>query len=165
LCAIFAPTAIYGGHVRKIGSSRKRLIAAVGSSRKRLIAIAAGSVALVTMGFVGAGQANSDDGVLDVSGQSYAQAVKTLRSMGYRTSFGGSVGSDVPQARCIVSSQKVLARYRVSLMLDCTAAAQPDPGENQVPGAPGPPRVGDNGVTTVTPTPVGPQPGMAVPGM
>jgi hypothetical protein len=55
-------------------------------------------------------------------------------------------------------------------VLDCTKAAQPAQGANSpaggpVPGAaPGAPHVGSNGVTTVTPTPVGPQPGMPVPG-
>jgi hypothetical protein len=137
---------------------------------KHLVALGAGSVALATMGFLCAGQASSDNGALDVSGQTYAQAVKILKSMGYRVSFGGSVGSDVPQAQCIVESQKIMARSRVSLMLNCTKAAQPAPGANApagapVPGAaPGPPHVGSNGVTTVTPTPVGPQPGMSVPG-
>ena len=122
------------------------------------------------MGFIAAGQASSDNGQLDVTGQTYAQAVKVLRSMGYRPSFGGSVGGDVPQAQCIVESQKMLTRYAVSLMLNCTKAAQPSPGANAPAGAaapgapPGAPHVCANGVTTVTPTPVGPQPGMNVPG-
>jgi hypothetical protein len=122
------------------------------------------------MGFLFAGQASSDNGTLDVSGQTYAQAVKILKSQRYRPVFGGSVGSDVPQAQCIVESQKMLPMARVSLMLNCTAAAQPAPGANSpvgtgMPGGPpGPPHVGSNGVTTVTPTPVGPQPGMSVPG-
>jgi hypothetical protein len=137
---------------------------------KKIVAIAAGSVALGSMAFVCASQASSDNGTLDVSGQTYAQAVKILKSQRYRPVFGGSVGSDVPQAQCIVDSQKMLPMYRVSLMLNCTKAAQPAPGENTpvgqgVPGQPpGPPHVGSNGVTTVTPTPVGPQPGMSIPG-
>jgi hypothetical protein len=137
---------------------------------KKLVAVTAGSVALASMGFIFAGQASSDNGAADMSGQTYAQAVKVLRSMGYRVSFGGSVGSDIPQAQCVVESQKFLAKNRVSLMLNCTKAAQPAPGENSVAGAPAPgqppgaPHVGSNGVTTVTPTPVGPQPGMEIPG-
>ena len=137
---------------------------------KKLIAVTGGSVALASMGFIFASQASSDNGAVDMSGQTYAQAVKVLHSMGYRTSFGGSVGSDVPQAQCIVESQKILAKNRISLMLNCTKAAQPAPGENAVAGAPAPgqppgaPHVGSNGVTTVTPTPVGPQPGMNIPG-
>jgi hypothetical protein len=133
---------------------------------KKIVALAAASVALGGMAVIGAGQAYSDNGTLDVSGQTYAQAVKILKSQRYRPVFGGSVGSDIPQARCIVESQKILSNARVSLMLNCTKAAQPDPGENTpigqaIPGqAPGAPHVGSNGVTTVTPTPVGPQPGM-----
>ncbi len=45
-------------------------------------------------------------------------------------------------------------------MLDCTQEAAEVAAEAAVPGAP---RVGSNGVTTVTPTPVGPQPGMPIP--
>jgi len=137
---------------------------------KKTLAVAAGSVALASMGFIAAGQASSDNGQLDVSGQTYGQAVKILKSMGYRPVFGGSVGGDVPQVQCIVESQKVLGRYSVSLMLNCTKAAQPAAGANAPAGAPAPgaapgaPHVGSNGVTTVTPTPVGPQPGMTIPG-
>lgn len=131
---------------------------------KKLVAVAAGSGALATMGFLFAGHANSDNGALDVSGNTYGQAVKILQSEGYKAVFQGSVGSDVPQAQCIVESQKILPRGRVSLMLNCTRAAQPAAGANTVPGVPGPPTVGSNGVTTVTPTPVGPQPGMTPPG-
>ena len=122
------------------------------------------------MGFIAAGQASSDNGQLDVSGQTYAQAVKILKSMGYRPVFGGSVGGDVPQAQCIVEKEKALSRYSVSLMLNCTKAAQPAAGANAPEGGapagapPGAPHVGSNGVTTVTPTPVGPQPGMNIPG-
>ena len=77
------------------------------------------------MGFLAAGHANSDNGAADVSGQTYAAAVKVLKSQGYKAVFGGSVGSDVPQAQCIVESQKFLPNARVSLMLNCTRAAQP----------------------------------------
>jgi hypothetical protein len=133
---------------------------------KKIVAIAVGSAALGSMAFLSAGQASSDNGTLDVSGQTYQQAVRILKSQRYRPVFGGSFGSEVPQAQCIVESQKMLPMARVSLMLNCTKAAQPAPGENSpagsgVPGGPpGPPHVGSNGVTTVTPTPVGPQPGM-----
>ncbi len=131
---------------------------------KKLVAVAAGSAALATMGFLSAGHASSDSGALDVSGNTYAQAVKILQSQGYKAVFQGSVGSDVPQSQCVVESSKILTKGRVALMLNCTKAAQPAPGANNVPGTPGPPHVGSNGVTTVTPTPVGPQPGMTPPG-
>ena len=86
-------------------------------------------------------------------------------------SFGGSVGSDVPQAQCIVDQEKMGSHGRVILMLNCTTkavenaqAGAPAAGGG-APGAPQGPHVGSNGVTTVQATPVGPQPGMSVPGM
>jgi hypothetical protein len=102
---------------------------------KKAVAVAAGSVALATMGFLFAGHASSDNGSLDVSGNTYAQAVQILKSQGYKVEFGGSVGGDVPQAQCVVQSQKVLP------------AANPNA-----------PVVGGNGVTTVKATPVAPPP-------
>lgn len=120
----------------------------------KLAAVAAGSAALATIGILCAGQATSDTSTLDVSGNTYAQAVKILRSQGYKAVFQGSVGSDVPQPQCIVESQKILPRGRVSLMLNCTRAAQPDPSELD----PNAPVVGSNGVTTVKATPVAPAP-------
>jgi hypothetical protein len=135
-----------------------------GGHVKKLVAFAAGTLAAGSMALLTAGHAASS-GPLDVSGQPYAQAVTLLKQQGYKAVFGGSVGSDVPESQCIVSSQKNLPNGRVSLLLNCTKAAQPPPGSNVAPGQPGPPKVGGNGVTTVTPTPVGPQPGMNVPGM
>jgi hypothetical protein len=135
---------------------------------KKLVALAAGSAALATMGFLSAGHASSDQSALDVSGNTYAQAVQILKSEGYRAVFEGAVGSDVPQSQCVVESQKVLQYGRIALMLNCTKAAQAAlAGNNATPpaaGPPGAPHVGSNGVTTVTPTPVGPQPGMTPPG-
>ncbi|HUL99176.1 MAG TPA: hypothetical protein VLU24_07125 [Mycobacterium sp.] len=122
---------------------------------KKLLAVAGGSVALASMGFLTAGHASSDNnGVADVSGLPYAQAVKILRSQGLKGVFGGSVGSDVPQAQCIVDSEKFLRNGRVSLMLNCTRAAQPAPSAAD----PNAPVVGSNGVTTVKATPVAPPP-------
>jgi hypothetical protein len=134
---------------------------------KKLVAFAAGALAAGSMALITAGQASSE-GPVDVSGQTYGQAAALLKQQGYQVVFGGSVGSDVPQSQCIVTSQKALKGWpspRVSLMLNCTKAAQPPPGSQSAPGVPGPPKVGGNGITTVTPTPVGPQPGMTVPGM
>ena len=136
---------------------------------KKIVPLAAGSAALAAMGFLSAGHASSDSGALDVSGNTYAQAVKVLQSQGYRAVFEGSVGSDVPQPQCVVESEKTLPYSRIALMLNCTKAAQAALAGNNVAGPaagpPGGPHVGSNGVTTVTPTPVGPQPGMTVPGM
>jgi hypothetical protein len=134
----------------------------------KLVALAAGSAALATMGFLAAGHASSDTSALDVSGNTYAQAVQILKSQGWRAVFEGAVGSDVPQSQCVVESQKVLKYGRIALMLNCTKAAQAAlAGNNATPpaaGPPGAPHVGNNGVTTVTATPVGPQPGMTPPG-
>ena len=124
--------------------------------KKQLVAVAAGAVAVASMAIITTGQAASQ-GPLDVSGQPYGRAVALLRSQGFKAVFGGSVGSDVPQNQCIVSSQKTLPNLRIQLMLNCTEAAQPEP-------EPGAPRVGSNGITTVTATPVAPAPGGGAPG-
>jgi hypothetical protein len=128
---------------------------------KKLVACAAGSLAALSMALVTAGHARSD-GPADVSGETYAKAVALLRQQGYTAVFGGSVGGDVPQSQCVVQSQKSLSKASISLMLNCTKAAQPAP-DAQAPGAP---KVGSNGVTTVqvttvqaTPVPPPPPPG------
>lgn len=123
--------------------------------KKQLLAAAVGSLAVGSMAFITAGQAGSQ-GAMDVSGEPYYRAVALLKSQGLKGVFGGSVGKDVPQNQCIVSSQKYLTMGRFSLMLDCTQEAQPEP----VAGAP---RVGSNGITTVTATPVAPRPAPAPP--
>jgi hypothetical protein len=97
-----------------------------------------------------------------VVGEIYAKAVAILRAQGVPVSFGGSVGSAFPQAQCIVKSQKVTGGGKMLLMLDCTAAAQPElptavsaantPGATTAGGRPTP---GAPGVVTVIPTPVG----------
>ena len=127
--------------------------------------LAAGASAVVFG--VGAGQADPGAGsTLNVVGEPYAKAVAILRAQGVKASFGGSVGSDVPQAQCIVASEKMLGS-KIQLMLDCTAAAQPNlpsgpaggstgtggtSGQNPDAGRPTP---GAPGVVTVVPTRVG----------
>lgn len=131
-------------------------------------AVVGGSaLAALTMGSGAAGVGNadpSDGSLLNVVGEPYAKAVAILRAQGVPTSFGGSVGSDVPQAQCVVASQKVTSSRKMQLMLDCTAAAQP-----QAPSGPsvssgtsstqatqgGRPTPGAPGVVTVIPTRVG----------
>jgi hypothetical protein len=138
---------------------------------KKLVVLGAGGAFVaVSAALLSAGAATSDPGSgssVDVTGQTYAQAVKVLRTQGVRAGFGGSVGSELPQAQCLVSNEKKLTSGKVMLMLDCTQAAKDQlaaSGSGAAGGPPGPPTVGSNGVTTVTPTPVGPQPGMNVPG-
>ncbi len=124
---------------------------------KKVVAFSAGSAALATMGFLFAGHASSD--TLDVTGITYAQAVQVLKSQGYMIEFGGSVGDAVPQSQCVVESQKVLPQGWVSVMLNCTKAAQAAlPAAN-----PNAPVVGGNGVTTVKATPVPMPPANAPP--
>lgn len=133
-------------------------------------AVASGSAAVA----LGMGASTADPGsgnLLNVVGEPYAKAVAILHAQGVPTSFGGSVGSDVPQAQCVVSSQKVLSSHKMQLMLDCTAAAQPQapqapqapanpsgtqsPSGSQSPDAGGRPTPGAPGVVTVIPTRVG----------
>lgn len=126
--------------------------------------MAAGTAAVLGMssGHAAPGDTNT---TLNVVGEPYAKAVAILRAQGVHAVFGGSVGSDVPQAQCVVASEKVLsASGKIQLNLDCTAEAQPiqqapassgssgaaqggEPAARPTPGAPG--------VVTVIPTPVG----------
>lgn len=140
----------------------------------KVVFVAAGTAAVGAAALFGSSVAASDPGgssAQNVVGVPYAQAVSILKSQGVHATFGGSVGSDVPQAQCIVEQQKMSSHGRMILMLDCTtkavqgaqAADTPAGGGGAHVG--GPPKVGSNGITTVQATPVGPQPGMNIPGM
>ncbi|MCX2929717.1 hypothetical protein ORI20_05495 [Mycobacterium sp. CVI_P3] len=136
---------------------------------KRLILVAAGALAAGSAAAaLSMGSSSADPnagGTLNILGEPYYKAVAILHAQGVSTVFGGSVGSDVPQAKCIVQSQKYLASGKMQLMLNCTESAQPeappsgssgsapaqqfpsDGGSRPTPGAPG--------TVTVTPTQVG----------
>lgn len=130
--------------------------------------LAAGAVAVgaaaAALG-AGAGHADPTNNTLNVVGEPYAKAVAILRAQGVKSVFGGSVGSDLPQAQCRVASQKVLSASRkMQLNLDCSAAAQPrQPAAQPAQGAAGAPSnpadprptPGAPGVVTVMPKPVG----------
>jgi hypothetical protein len=146
---------------------------------KKQVVLGIGGFAVLTAAasatLVGAGVASSDPtsgaNPYSVIGEPYGKAVAILKSQGVRSSFGGSIGSDVPQAQCIVSGQKATSAGKMILELNCTQkayedaqASTPSRGGGASAGVPGAPNVGANGVTTVTPTPVGPQPGMSIPG-
>lgn len=146
---------------------------------KKLVVLGIGGFAVLagsaSATLISAGVASSDPAgganPYSVVGEPYGKAVAILKSQGIRSSFGGSVGSDVPQAQCIVSGQKATSAGKMILELNCTQkayedaqAATPSRGGAPTGGVPGGPTVGSNGVTTVTPTPVGPQPGMSIPG-
>lgn len=112
---------------------------------------AAGSVALVTAGM--AASQPADYSSYNVVGEPYSRALAILKSQGVNATFGGSVGSALPQAQCLVESQKINSAGRMLLMLDCSPAAAAELEHSAIPGGP---TVGANGVTTVTPTPIVP---------
>lgn len=123
---------------------------------KKLVVLSGGLVAVGSAALVGAGIAMSQPGgsnYANVVGEPYGKALQLLKAQGYKGSFGGSFGSVLSQANCLVDSQKITSEGRILLMLDCSQAAA-DQLEQMGPSAG--PRVGGNGVTTVTPTPVVP---------
>lgn len=135
---------------------------------KKLILITAATVSAGAAAALGMGASTADptsNSTYNVVGEPYAKAVAILRAQGVPATFGGSVGSDVPQAKCIVSSEKVLGTGKIQLMLDCTDEAQPEQptapsgtapsGGTQSPGAGNRPTAGAPGVVTVIPTQVG----------
>jgi hypothetical protein len=136
---------------------------------KKLVVFGVGTIAAGSIGLLSAGLASSDPvnpNQMNVIGEPYAKAVQILHGMGVSTGFGGAVGSALPQQACMVTSQKPAGK-KMMLNLDCTQeAAETMAEQGSMGGAPGGGgrQVGSNGVTTVTPTPVGPQPGMSIPG-
>ncbi len=138
---------------------------------KKLVVLSASALA-IPVGMAAAALvtptvAESDPGsavALNVIGEPYGRALAILKSQGVKAYFGGAVGSDLPQAQCIVDQQKITGGGRMYLQLNCTQKAADDATASQPAGAGAGPRVGGNGITTVTATPVGPQPGMPVPG-
>jgi hypothetical protein len=114
--------------------------------------VAAGSVALISAG-VAISQPNPDANSINVVGEPYAKALQVLKSQNVKAFFGGSHGSVLPQAQCLVSEQRVTSGGRMYLQLDCSQEAADLLAEM---GPAGGPTVGSNGVTTVTPTPVVP---------
>jgi hypothetical protein len=132
---------------------------------KKLVALSGGLVAVGSAALIGAGVALSqpDQSSLNIVGEPYQKALQVLKSQGVKAYFGGSFGSVLPQAQCLVDQQKVTAGGRMLLMLDCSQKAA-DEIANMGPS--GGPTVGANGITTVTPTPVVPiqgAPGPAAP--
>ena len=113
---------------------------------KKLIVAGATAVAASTIGLLNAGLASSDPvnpNQMNVIGEPYYKAVKILHGMGLSTTFGGSVGSDLPQAQCMVTSQKMLGSGKMQMNLDCTEEAaqqmaeQGSLGSGGAPGAVG----------------------------
>jgi hypothetical protein len=94
-----------------------------------------------------------------VVGEQYGKALAILKSQGMKGYFGGSFGSVLPEAQCLVDSQKVTKQGHMMLMLDCSQKAADEITAQGPSGGGGGPTVGSNGITTVTPTPVVPIPG------
>jgi hypothetical protein len=114
--------------------------------------VVAGSAALIGAG-VALSQPQPDMSSYNVVGEPYNKALQMLKSQGVKAYFGGSSGSVLPQAQCLVNQQKVTSGGRMYLFLDCSQKAA---DEIAAMGPSGGPTVGSNGVTTVTPTPVVP---------
>jgi hypothetical protein len=114
--------------------------------------VVAGSAALIGAG-VALSQPQPDMSSYNVVGEPYNKALQMLKSQGVKAYFGGSSGSVLPQAQCLVNQQKVTSGGRMYLFLDCSQKAA---DEVAAMGPSGGPTVGSNGVTTVTPTPVVP---------
>ncbi len=93
---------------------------------KKLVVLGAGAIAATSIGLLSAGLASSqpaNSNQMNVIGEPYFKAVKILHGMGMNTGFGGSVGSALPQAQCMVSSQKMLSSGKMLLNLDCSEQA------------------------------------------
>jgi hypothetical protein len=123
---------------------------------KKLVVLSGGLMAVGSVALVSAGIAMSQPGggnAANVVGEPYNKALQILKSQGLKGYFGGSFGSVLNQNNCLVNSQKMTSEGRILLMLDCSQEAA-DTLEEM--GSAGGPRVGGNGVTTVTPTPVVP---------
>lgn len=112
---------------------------------KKLTLVAAGAIAagaagaVLGMGPSGADPSSDANNIANVTGEPYGKAVAILHAMGYKAVFGGAVGGDVPQAQCVVESQKMIASgsnngavgrlgptnsAKMQLMLNCTKEAQ-----------------------------------------
>lgn len=121
---------------------------------KKLVMLGAGLLAAGSAAVISAGVAASQPGgSYNVVGEPYNKALQLLRAQGVKATFGGSFGSVLPQSSCLVDQQKLTSQGRMLLMLDCSQAAADRLKATQPAGGP---RVGANGITTVTPTPIVP---------
>jgi hypothetical protein len=108
--------------------------ATLGGHVKKLVVLGAGTFAVVGAALLTPAVADADPGsasAVNVVGEPYGRAVSILKSQGVKPSFGGSVGSDLPQAACIVDSQKITNQGRMILNLNCTQKAADDATASQ----------------------------------
>lgn len=132
---------------------------------KKLVGLAAAALAvpaaigaIALYGPAMAAAQPSNNAGANVIGEPYARALSILKTQGYKTSFGGSFGSDVPQSMCIVDQQKVLSSGKMVLMLNCTQAAADDAAGSVPAGS------GVSGVKPGAPASGAPAPGAPAPG-
>jgi hypothetical protein len=100
---------------------------------KKLVVLSGGLVAVGSVALIGAGIAMSQPGNannFNVVGEPYNKALQILKSQGVKATFGGSFGSVLPQAECLVDSQKAIETtdfgrpaLKLVLMLDCSQKA------------------------------------------
>ena len=131
---------------------------------KKLVVLGATAVAAGTIGLISAGTAGADPvnpNQMNVIGEPSYKAVKILHGMGLQTGFGGAVGSALPQAQCMVTSQKMGGNNRMLLNLDCTQEAAQEMAESGALGTGGAP--GAVGGNTLRPEQVPIAPGGAQP--
>src|ERR1700754_4614238 len=84
--------------------------------------VVAGSAALIAAG-AALSQPQQDTTSYNVVGEPYNKALQILKSEGVKAYFGGSYGSVLPQAQCLVESQKTTKDGRMLLTLDCSQKA------------------------------------------
>jgi hypothetical protein len=122
---------------------------------KKIVVLSGGLIAAGSAALIGAGVAISqpDMSSYNVVGEPYNKALQVLKAQGVKAYFGGSSGSVLPQAQCLVDQQKITSGGRMYLFLDCSQKAA---DQIAAMGPSGGPTVGSNGITTVTPTPVVP---------
>jgi hypothetical protein len=121
---------------------------------KKLVMLGAGVLAAGSAAVISAGVAVSQPGgSYNVVGEPYSRALAILKAQGVNASFGGSFGSELPQAQCLVDTQKLTSGGKMLLMLDCSQAAV---DQLAAMGPAAGPKVGANGITTIKATPVAP---------
>ena len=131
---------------------------------KKLVVLGAGALAATSIGLISAGLASSqpaNPNQMNVIGEPYFRAVKILHGMGMTTGFGGSVGSALPQAQCMVSSQKMLTNGKMLLNLDCSEEAAQQMAEQGSLGSGAPSSGGPAGTLRPPQIPIAPAPAPA----
>ena len=134
---------------------------------KKLVVLGAGAIAATSIGLISAGLASSqpaNPNQMNVIGEPYYKAVKILKGMGMKTGPGVSVGDKLPQAQCMVSSQKMVGsgkNGKMLLNLDCSEEAAQQMAEQGSLGSGAPSSGGPAGTLRPPQIPIGPAPAPA----